>query len=114
MVQKHILQQALRELGVEDRLQNENVLSVAELGVLLAKIFVRLNHVGLDHSVVEECTELTLNWVLRCCDRYRNTYSCLFLFHVSFVVCHAAHYYNSYSYLMQGANWWCENKVPKG
>lgn len=80
MVQKHTLEQALIELGVEDRMQGDNVLSVAELEALLAKVFVRLS---LDHSTAEECTELTLNWVLRCCDRYRKRLVALFQSHFS-------------------------------
>lgn len=65
-VSKHILEGALGELGVQDRLQSDAVLSVAEVEALLTKVYKHL----FERSVVEEYTELALNWVLKCYDWY--------------------------------------------
>ena len=51
---------------MEDRSQNNQLLSVVEIEMLLTKSFLRLS----EDSLGEECTQVALNWLLKCYDRY--------------------------------------------
>ena len=71
MANCHILEQAYMELGMNHTDSNA-VLTVVEIESTLRKIFqlARENCGGLFEA--EKATELTLNWILKCYDRYNN------------------------------------------
>ena len=64
-VKKEILERSLKELGVSDKQQNNELFSVVEVEMLLTKAFLRLT----ENSCGDECTQVSLNWLLRCYDR---------------------------------------------
>lgn len=67
VVSKHMMEEAFTELGL-DQSQNSGVLTAAEAESVLNKMF-QLSHTDGDKFEPELCTELTLNWILKCFDR---------------------------------------------
>jgi len=72
VVSKHVMEEAFRELGL-DQSQNSGVLTAAEAESVLNKMF-QLSHTDGDKFEPELCTELTLNWILKCFDSGRTGY----------------------------------------
>lgn len=67
-VDKHVIEQAFSEMGLS-YVHNSGVLSVVETEAVLNKIFQLAQRDRTNFLQPERCTELTLNWVLKCYDR---------------------------------------------
>ena len=67
LVSRHVMEQAFSELGL-DRAQNSGVLTIAEVGSILNKMFQLSERE--EFMQPERSTELALNWALRCFDRW--------------------------------------------
>ena len=65
----HILRTAFHEFGLQTE-QNAAVLTVAELRAILSKVFQLAQRGRASFIDPDKCTEITLNWTLKCLDRY--------------------------------------------
>ena len=63
----HVMVRAFDEMGL-GLSQNNGVLTVAELESLLNKLFQLSQRDRAEFVEPEKCTELTLNWLLKCYD----------------------------------------------
>lgn len=63
----HVMVQALDEMGLSQS-QNSGVLTVVELEALLNKLFQLAQKDRADLLEPEKCTEVALNWILKCYD----------------------------------------------
>ena len=63
------MEEAFTELGL-DQGQNSGVLTAAEAESVLNKMFQLSHRDGDKFTKPELCTELTLNWILKCFDRW--------------------------------------------
>ncbi len=68
-IDMHVMVQALEEMGLGQS-QNSSVLTVVELEALLNKLFQLAQRDRPELLEPGKCTELTLNWLLKCYDTY--------------------------------------------
>ena len=74
MIDGSVLDEMLTDLGFDET----STLFVSEVEALFSKLFS--NAVNLDSSLIEQSTELSLNWALKCYDRLES--SIFFYMHV--------------------------------
>ena len=64
-----MMQQAFEEMGLGQS-QNNGVVTVAELEAIFNKVFQLSQRDRSGFIETSKCTELAVNWILKCYDRY--------------------------------------------